>query len=242
VYDSDTILRMERLPHSLTIVGGRAIGCEYACLFKVLGLEEVRVINAGGRILPFADDEISNMLREAMESLGIEFHMPDPVENVVAGPPLTVHLNSGKRLLAEALLVTLGRRGNVAALKLENAGVRLDDQGHLSVNDRFQTNVPHIYAAGDVIGGYALSSMAMEQARMAMVHAFDLKYKSGVSPFLPIGVWTIPEISMVGETEPELRAKGVPHVVGRWRYDANPRGVLIGERWGLLKLLFFLAG
>jgi NAD(P) transhydrogenase len=222
MYDSDTILRMERLPRSLTIVGGGAIGCEYACLFKVLGLEEVRVINAGGRILPFADDEISNMLREAMESLGIEFHMPDPVENVVAGPPLTVHLNSGKRLLAEALLVTLGRRGNVAALKLENAGVQLDDQGHLSVNDRFQTNVPHIYAAGDVIGGYALSSMAMEQARMAMVHAFDLKYKSGVSPFLPIGVWTIPEISMVGEPEQELRAKGVPHVVGRWRYDANP--------------------
>ena len=238
VYDSDTILRMERLPRSLTIVGGGAIGCEYACLFKVLGLEEVRVINAGDRILPFADDEISGMLREAMESLGIEFRMSDPVENVEAGPPLTLHLHSGERLPAEALLVTLGRRGNVAALKLENAGVRLGDQGHLPVNERFQTNVRHIYAAGDVVGGYALSSMAMEQARMAMVHAFNLKYKSGVSSFLPIGVWTIPEISMVGETEQELRAKGVAHVVGRWRYDANPRGVLIGERWGLLKLLF----
>ena len=143
-----------------------------------------------------------------------------------------------ERFEAEALLAALGRRSNVGALRLENAGVRLDEQGQLLVNEHFQTNVPHIYAAGDVIGGYALSSTAMEEARMAMVHAFDLKYKSGVSPFLPIGVWTIPEISMVGETEQGLRAKGVAHVVGRWRYDANPRGVLIGERWGLLKLLF----
>jgi NAD(P) transhydrogenase len=238
VYDSDTILRMERLPRSLTIVGGGAIGCEYACLFKVLGLDDVRVINSGERILPFADDEIGGLLREAMESLGIEFLMPDSVEQVEAGPGVALRLGSGKRLEAEAILVALGRRGNVAALRLENAGVRLDGQGQLPVNEHFQTNVPHIYAAGDVIGGYALSSTAMEEARMAMVHAFDLKYKSGVSPFLPIGVWTIPEISMVGETEQGLRAKGVAHVVGRWRYDANPRGVLIGERWGLLKLLF----
>ena len=238
VYDSDTILWMERLPRSLTIVGGGAIGCEYACIFKVLGLDEVRVVHSGDRILSFADDEISSILRQAMESLGIELHMTDSVERVEAGPALTLHLRSGRRLEAEALLVALGRRGNVAALRLESAGVRLDEQGQLPVNEHFQTNVPHIYAAGDVIGGHALSSTAMEEARMAMVHAFDLKYKSGVSPHLPIGVWTIPEISMVGETEQGLRAKGVAHVVGRWRYDANPRGVLIGERWGLLKLLF----
>ena len=240
VYDSDSILRMERLPHSLTIVGGGAIGCEYACLFKVLGLDVVRVINSGEGILPFADEEICTLLRRAMESLGVEFHTPDSVERVEGGPPLTLRLRSGKRLEAEALLVALGRRGNVAALRLENVGVRLNEQGQVLVNEHFQTNVPHIYAAGDVIGGHALSSTAMEEARVAMVHAFDLKYKSGVSPFLPIGVWTIPEISMVGETEEGLRTTGVPHVVGRWRYDANPRGVLMGERWGLLKLLFSL--
>jgi len=238
VYDSDTILQMERLPRSLTIVGGGAIGCEYACLFKALGLDDVRVINSSERILPFADEEIGSMLREAMESLGIGFHTPDAVEKVEARPALTLCLRSGKCLEVEALLVALGRHPNVAALRLENAGVRLDEQGQLPVNEHFQTNVPHIYAAGDVIGGHALSSTAMEEARMAMVHAFDLKYKSGVSPFLPIGVWTIPEVSMVGETEAGLRAKGVAHIVGRCRYDANPRGVLIGERWGLLKLLF----
>lgn len=238
VYDSDTILGMERLPRSLTIAGGGAIGCEYACLFKVLGLDEVRLVNSGERILPFADDEIGGMLGQAMASLGISFESPDAVEEVEAGAPLKLRLRSGTRVETEALLVALGRRGNVAALGLENAGVVLDEHGQLSVNQHFQTNVPHIYAAGDVIGGHTLSSTAMEEGRMAMVHAFDLKYKSGVSTFLPIGIWTIPEISMVGETEQALRAKGIAHVVGRARYDANPRGVLIGERWGLLKLLF----
>jgi NAD(P) transhydrogenase len=238
VYDSSTILGMERLPRSLAILGGGAIGCEYACLFKVLGLDEVRIVSSGERILPFADEEISGMLREAMGALGIQFHAPDTVERVEARPVLRMQLHSGKELQADALLVAIGRRSNVAGLGLENAGVRLDAQGLLAVNEHFQTNVPHIYAAGDVIGGHALSSTAMEEARVAMVHAFGLKYKSRVSPFLPVGVWTIPEISMVGETEQDLRAKDIAHVVGRSRYDANPRGVLIGERSGLLKLLF----
>jgi NAD(P) transhydrogenase len=240
VYDSNTILDMERLPRSLAIAGGGAIGCEYACLFKVLGLEEVRIISSGEHILPFADAEIGGMLREAMGRLGIQFDTPDTVERVETRPALKLGLRSGKQIEADALLIALGRRSNVAGLGLENAGVRLDGQGQLAVNEHFQTNVPHIYAAGDVTGGHALSSTAMEEARMAMVHAFGLKYKSRVSPFLPVGVWTIPEISMIGDTEQDLRAKGIAHVVGRSRYDANPRGVLIGERSGLLKLLFSL--
>jgi len=251
VYDSDTIHQMQRLPRSLAIAGGGTIGCEYACLFKVLGLDEVHVINSGERILPFADDEISATLREAMESLGVEFHMSESVERVETAPGLTLHLRSGGRLAPDALLVAMGRRSNVSALRLEIAGVRLDDRGQLLVNEAFQTNVPHIYAAGDVIGGHALASTAMEEARMAMGHAFPFRgsyrlndvtaglgSKSGVNAFLPIGIWTIPEISMVGETEQSLRLKGIAHVVGRWRYDDNPRGMLIGERCGLVKLLF----
>ena len=227
VYDSDTIQHMERLPRSLAIAGGGTVGCEYACLFKVLGLDEVRVIHSGERVLPFADHEISTMLREVMESLGVEFHMSDRVEQVDATPALALQLRSGKRLEPEALLVAVGRRSNVAALKLENAGVRLDEQGQLLVNEHFQTNVPHIYAAGDVIGGHALASTAMAEARAAMDHAFPLggqfrlndvtaglESMSGGGPFLPIGIWTIPEISMVGETEQGLRAKGVAHTVG----------------------------
>jgi NAD(P) transhydrogenase len=172
----------------------------------------VHVINSGERILPFADEEISTSLREVMESLGVEFHMPDSVERVEATPALTLQLRSGKQLAPEALLVGLGRRSNVAALRLENAGVRLDERGQLLVNEHFQSNVPHIYAAGDVIGGHALASTTMEEARMAMGHAFPFRgsyrlnditsgLKSGVSAFLPIGIWTIPEISMVGETD-----------------------------------------
>jgi NAD(P) transhydrogenase len=186
-----------------------------------------------------------------MVSLGIEFHMPDALERVDATPVLKLQLRSGKQLESEALLVALGRRSNVAGLRLENTGVQLDEHGQLRVNERFQTNVPHIYAAGDVIGGHALASTAMASARMAMDHAFplgghfglnDVKagLKSSVNSFLPIGIWTIPEISMVGETEQGLRSKGVAHAVGRCRYDANPRGMLIAERRGLLKLLFSL--
>jgi NAD(P) transhydrogenase len=240
VYDSDTILKMMRLPRSLTIIGGGTIGCEYACLFKVLGLDRVRVVNAGERLLPFADAEIATTLREAMRSIGVEFLMPQHVTAVDDGP--TVVLQDGRRLEAEAVLVVLGRESNVEGLELDRAGVRLTEHGQLEVNEWFQTNVPHIYAAGDVIEGLALSSTAMEQARMAMVNAFDLqhdpKHKSGIARHLPIGVWTIPEVSMVGETEESLRAKRQPYVVGRCRYQNNPRGALIGERWGLLKLVF----
>src|SRR5262245_16799816 len=186
-----------------------------------------------------------------MESLGIRFHMQDHVERVEAGSPLTLQFRSGKHLQAEAVLVALGRRSSVDGLGLENAGVRLNEQGQLLVNEHFQTNVPHIYAAGDISGGTALASTAMEEARMAIGHAFPFGgnfrlnditsgLKAEVSPFLPVGIWTIPEISMVGETEQGLRAKGIAHVAGRWRYDANPRGMLIGERWGFLKLLFSL--
>jgi len=240
VYDSDTILKMTRLPRSLTIIGGGTIGCEYACLFKVLGLDRVRVVNAGERLLPFADAEIATTLREAMRSIGVEFLMPQHVTAVDDGP--TVVLQDGRRLEAEAVLVVLGRQSNVEGLELDRAGIRLTEHGQLEVNEWFQTNVPHIYAAGDVIEGLALSSTAMEQARMAMVNAFDLqhdpKHKSGIARHLPIGVWTIPEVSMVGETEESLRAKRRTYVVGRCRFQNNPRGALIGERWGLLKLVF----
>jgi NAD(P) transhydrogenase len=166
--------------------------------------------------------------------------MPQHVVGVDGRGGLTVALEGGRTLDAEAVLVALGRRSNVEGLGLARAGVRLNAHGQLEVNERFQTNVPHIYAAGDVIGGLALSSTAMEQARMAMVNAFELKYKAGIARHLPVGVWTIPELSMVGETEQSLRAKRRSYVVGRCRYQDNPRGALIGERWGLLKLLFSL--
>ena len=243
VYDSDTILEMARLPRSLTIIGGGTIGCEYACLFKVLGLDRVQVVHGADRLLPFADAEVATILLEAMRSIGVEFLMPQHFAAVERHESATtVVLEDGRRLEADAVLVALGRESNVEGLALDRAGVQLSADGQLEVDEEFQTNVPHIYAAGDVIGGVALSSTAMEQARMAMVNAFDLqrdpKYTRGIARHVPIGVWTIPELSMVGETEESLRAKRRPYVVGRCRYENNPRGALIGERFGLLKLVF----
>ena len=238
VYDSDTILEMPRLPRSLTIIGGGTIGCEYACIFKALGLNHVRVISSADRLLSFADTELASMLHEAMSTIGVEFVMGQQVGEVAAGKVLTVGLQDGRKVETEAVLVALGRHSNVEGLEIERAGVKVNGHGQLEVNERFQTNVPHIYAAGDVIGGVSLSSTAMEEARMAMVNAFDLRYKSGIARHLPIGVWTIPELSMVGETEESLRQQKRAYVAGRSRFHQNPRGTLIGERWGLLKLLF----
>jgi len=155
VYDSDSILEMTRLPRSLTIIGGGTIGCEYACLFKVLGLDHVRIINTGDRLLPFADAEVAIMLQEAMASIGIEFLMPQHVAEIDRRDVLSVVLQDGRRLETDALLVALGRRSNAEGLGLDRASVRLNAHGQLEVNERFQTNVPNIYAAGDVIGGLA---------------------------------------------------------------------------------------
>jgi len=237
VYDSDTVLDMPRLPRSLTIIGGGTIGCEYSCLFKILGLEQVRLITSTDQLLPFADKELVDMLQKAMTSIGVELVLRQKVVEVIGNELLTLVMRDGQRLEAEAVLVALGRRSNVQGLGLERAGVLVNEQGQLEVNEHFQTNVPNIYAAGDVVGGIALSSTAMEEARLAMINAFDLPSRGDVTR-VPIGVWTIPELSMVGETEDGLRKKKRPHFVGRCCYNQNPRGTLIGEPWGLLKLIF----
>ena len=237
IYDSDSILRMATVPRSLIVIGGGAIGCEYACLFRVLEVG-VTVVDAGKILLPMADREISAALHASMEAIGVEFRMPQRVARIGRDTDLTVHLESGEVLTAEAVLVAVGRRGNVEDLGLERAGVAIDDHGFIEVNDAFQTSVANVYAAGDVIGGPLLASIAMEQARMAVGNAFGLERKSRAATLLPLGVWTIPEVSMVGETEERLRGRGRPYVVGRARYDGNPRGILIGEDRGLLKLLF----
>jgi NAD(P) transhydrogenase len=237
VYDSESILRMATVPRSLVVIGGGAIGCEYACLFRVLGVA-VTVVDAGRVLLPAADREISAALHASMEAIGVEFCMPQRVVRIGSGAEPTVHLESGQVLTAEAVLVAVGRRGNVEDLMLERAGVAVDEHNLIQVNDAFQTSAANVYAAGDVIGGPLLASIAMEQARMAVGNAFGLERRSRAATVLPLGVWTIPEVSMVGETEERLREQGLPYVVGRARYDSNPRGVLIGEDRGLVKLLF----
>jgi NAD(P) transhydrogenase len=147
-------------------------------------------------------------------------------------------LSSGRTLETDAVLVAAGRTANTEHLNLGAAGLTSDERGRIAVTGHYQTGVKHIYAAGDVVGFPALASTSMEQARLAMVHAFDLKYKKSAAPVLPLGVFTIPEVSVAGETESTLTAAGISYIAGRAFYDGNARGKIIGDREGLLKLLF----
>lgn len=237
VYDSDEIVRVHTLPKSMVVVGAGVIGCEYACLFAALGAK-VTVLDSRAGILGFLDAEMVALLEARMAELGIEFKKPAEVarcEPTATGVALT--LADGARLEAELALVCAGRQANTAALNLEAAGVVAGKRGQLTVDQHFRTTVPHIAAVGDVIGFPALASTSQEQARVAVVHFFDLGYKKGLAPVFPYGIFTIPEVSMVGETEEALQASGVAYVKGVAELSANARGAMTGER-GRLKLLF----
>ncbi len=238
VFNSDTILSMPAIPPSMLVVGAGVIGCEYACMFAAIGVQ-VSLVEPRDRLMPFLDAEISASMRQQMQSLGIEFLMPDNVDAVeTRDDAIRVRLKSGQSQDTHTILVTSGRNGNTASLGLDKIGIATTKRGHIEVNGHYQTAVPHIYAAGDVIGFPALASTSMEQARTAMVHAFDLKYKKDIAPILPFGIFTIPECSMAGETEESLQEKNIPYVVGRARYANNARGQIIGDQDGFLKLIF----
>jgi NAD(P) transhydrogenase len=238
VWDSDQILNLQFMPKRLTVVGGGVIGSEYACLFAALGVE-VSLIDGRDTLLSFLDPEISAALTNSMQRLGIKMLMSERVAGCDAlDEHIVVRLGSGRTLDADAVLIAAGRISNVGLLNLENAGVTPGHRGLLEVNHVYQTEVPHIYAAGDVIGFPALASTSMEQARLAMVNAFELDYKKEVAPILPYGIYTIPEASMAGESEASLTQKGVDYVVGRASYAQNARGQIIGDEEGFLKLIY----
>src|SRR5215469_16586142 len=237
-FDSDTFLQMERIPKSLAVIGGGVIGCEYASIFMALGVK-VTLVDGRDRLLPFLDSEISATLRDRLKELGMEFwfnERPVKVENSASGA--TLHMKSGKKLEVEAALFAAGRRAAVDGLALEKAGLVLNDRGYISVDDNFRTAVPNIYAAGDVIGFPALASTSMEQGRVAVCHAFGFRYKQRVPSMLPMGIYTIPEISAAGETEDSCKERNIPYCIGRARYANNARGHIAGDTSGLLKLIF----
>jgi NAD(P) transhydrogenase len=239
IYDSDTILDLDRLPGKMAVVGAGVIGSEYACTFAALGTE-VHVVDGRDTLLSFLDCEVSRVLTRAMERNGIVFHWKERV--IICGPGAsggaTLSLLSGAPLTVDAVLVTAGRKSNVASLNLSAAGVATGEHGLIAVDDHYQTNVPHILAAGDVIGFPALASTSMEQGRRAVRHAFGADLTGRASGLLPTGVYTIPEVSMVGETEESLERAGVDYIVGRGPYLSSARGRIIGDSDGFLKLLF----
>jgi NAD(P) transhydrogenase len=240
IRDSDTILSLHEIPSTMLVVGGGVIGCEYACMFAEIGIQ-VTLVEKRHRLLEGLDREIVDALQKRMESIGVHVVLCDDVAEVGLGStPIQVRLVSGAVLAVDKILVSSGRSGNTEALALERAGITTDARGRIPVNEHYQTCVPTIYAAGDVIGNPALASTSMDQARVAMVHAFDLKYRKGLGLLLPYGIYTIPECSMAGDTEEALQEKKIPYVVGRASYVNNARGQIIGDKAGFLKLIFGL--
>jgi NAD(P) transhydrogenase len=241
VDDSDEILLLDRIPETLIVVGAGVIGCEYASIFAALGITRVTLIEPRDRILGFLDREIGDRLTAAFQRLGIEILLGDQVATFAkraSGRGVRVTLRSGRILEADRLLAAAGRLGNVAGLGLEAIGVAVDDRGRIQVDPRFATAVPHIYAAGDVIGWPSLAATSMDQGRVAMCHAFGFDYRREVARVFPYGLYTIPEVSMVGDTEEQARGRGVAVEIGRASYRDNARGQIINDPDGMVKLVF----
>jgi NAD(P) transhydrogenase len=238
IFDSDSILRMASIPKSMLIVGGGVIGSEYASTFSALGVY-VNLVESSDRLLRFVDSEIAERLRMKLQLLGMDFVFNDRIVDTQINPDgVHLELKSGGCLDAEIALFAAGRHSNIDGMGLEEVGIKLGERGLILVNEQFQTSVPNIYAAGDVIGFPALASVSMEQARVAMVHAFNLAYKEQLSPVLPLAIYTIPEISMAGLTEDACIEKKIPYLIGRSYYEKSPRGQIIGDTSGMLKLVF----
>lgn len=238
IFDSDTILDMKQIPRSMVVVGGGVIGTEYASIFTALGIH-VTLIEPKGKIVAFVDGEIRQRLTDQLVKLGIKFIFDDRMSAIEAHKDhVQVKLEKGGKHEFDVALFAAGRQSNVQGLGLEQVGVKLGERGLILVDENYRTNVPNIYAVGDVIGFPALASTSMEQARAAVVDAFDLQYKEHLAPFLPLAVYAIPEISAVGLTEEDCQTKDIPYLVGRASYEENARGQIIGDMSGMIKLIF----
>jgi len=238
IYDSDSILHMNRIPKTMAVVGAGVIGTEYASIFAALGVQ-VTLIEPKERVLPFVDYEMIRRLQDQLKLLGLKFalgHKMTAIERHEDHIRLT--LDKKDALEFDIALIASGRQSNVLGLGLDQVGVKTGNRGLVIVNEKYQTNVPNIYAAGDVIGFPALASTSMEQARVAMAHAFGLTYKEQISPVLPLAIYSIPEISYVGLSEDDCRLKDIPYLLGRAFYENNPRGQIIGDMSGMIKLVF----
>jgi NAD(P) transhydrogenase len=239
ILDSDGLLLMDRIPRSLVVVGAGIIGIEYASMFAALG-SKVTVVEKRHRLLDFVDAQIAEGLQYHLRDLGVVFRFSETVTAVEShGDATMTVLESGKKIPADAVLYAAGRQGETADLDLQNAGLEADDRGRIEVGPDFRTAVDHIYAAGDVIGWPSLAATSMEQGRLAAAHALD-QPSHGMSELLPFGIYTIPEISYVGRNEEELTEAACPYEVGISRYRELARGAILGDSYGMLKLIVAL--
>jgi NAD(P) transhydrogenase len=236
ILDSDGILCLQAIPQSLVVVGAGVIGIEYASMFAALG-SKVTVVERHSRLLEFCDSELVEGLQFHLRELGLVFRFNEQVVAVTRhdGGAVTT-LESGKRIPSEAVLYSAGRRGAVDGLGLAEIGVETDPRGRIKVDDRYRTGVGSVYAVGDVIGFPSLAATSAEQGRRAALDALGQEHRVH-DPLLPVGIYTIPEISFVGRTEEELTHDAVPYEVGISRYRELARGQILGDHHGLLKLL-----
>ncbi len=238
VFTSDQLLELAQIPRELIVVGGGVIGLEYAAMFSALGTR-VTLIESRPTVLDFADQETVGALMYHLRTQGLTFRLGETVTSVAitAQARVQAELESGKQVRGDGLLYAVGRQGNADQLGLDNAGLSADERGRIKVNEHFQTAVPHIYAAGDVIGFPALAATSMEQGRLAASHMLGRPGRM-VRETMPFGIYTIPEISMVGRTEEELTRLKVSYEVGIAKFRELAKGQLIGDEIGVLKLLF----
>jgi NAD(P) transhydrogenase len=236
IVDSDGIISLERVPRSMVVVGAGVIGIEYASMFAALGTK-VTVVERRDRMLEFCDLEVVEALKYHLRDLAVTFRFTEEVAAVERHSRGAVAvLDSGKKIAADTVMYSAGRQGTADELDLHNAGLNADDRGRIPVDEHFRTAVPHIYAVGDIIGFPALASTSMEQGRLAAHHACG-EPAHGMHQLQPIGIYTIPEISFIGRTEDELTRDRVPFEVGVARYRELARGQIIGDSYGMLKLL-----
>jgi NAD(P) transhydrogenase len=236
IIDSDGILQLERVPQTMIVVGAGVIGIEYASMFAALGCK-VTVVESRERMLDFCDLEVVEAMKYHLRDLAVTFRFRETVAAVERHPNGAIAiLESGKKIPAEVVMYSAGRQGLTEPLRLENAGLSADRRGRITVDEYFRTEVPHIYAVGDVIGFPALAATSMEQGRLAAHHACGEPVQA-LSALQPIGIYTVPEISFIGKTEDELTEARIPYEVGVSRYRELARGQIIGDSYGVLKLL-----
>jgi NAD(P) transhydrogenase len=237
IFDSESILKLDKIPQSMIVIGGGVIGCEYACIFAHLGVK-LTLLEGKDRLMPFLDHEISDTLTYLMRKNRTKVIFGDRMEKLeIKDGQVCLSTKAGRTLIAEKALFAMGRVGNTANLGIEELGIKTNKRGLLQVDENFHTGVAQIYAVGDIIGFPSLASVSMDQGRLAAQHAFGAK-DSRLNTLLPYGIYTIPEVSIVGYTEEELNSQGLLYETGVARFYELARGQIANDHDGMLKLTF----
>lgn len=240
IFDSDTILNLDRKPRTVTIYGAGVIGCEYTSIFRALG-RKVNLINTRETLLSFLDNEISDALSYHLRDQGVIIRNSELLDHIEENDNgLIVHLQSGKKIRSDIMLFATGRTGNSDRLGLEEIGIETNSRGQVIVNANYQTSVNNIYAVGDLTGFPSLASSAYDQGRFASSHIFNPDCDDKLVKDIPVGIYTSPEISCIGQTEEELTAAKIPYEVGHASFRQLARAQITGQRAGMLKILFHI--